>query len=67
MTREKIIETAYMTIIDALDWGSEREAGTDFAMFVEGIEALTSQLLKTAASKDHACNCNGGCNDWADK
>lgn len=57
MTREKIFEAAFITIADALEWGSDRDRGADFAMFVEGVDAMTRKLLDSLPENTHSCNC----------
>ena len=46
MEQSKVIEVAYKTIKNALECGCYREAGDDFAQYVDGIVGMTDALLE---------------------
>ena len=46
MKQSKVIEVAYKTIKNALEWGCDRNAGDDFAQYIDGVVGMTDALLE---------------------
>ena len=61
MKQSKVIEIAYKTIKDSLEWGLNNDCGDDFAQYVDGVVGMTDALLEemNQTVEPNTCKC-----DW---
>lgn len=61
MKQSKVIEVAYQTIKDALEWGADSSSNT-FSNYVDGVVGMTDALLKEMNQTVEPDNCDVDCN-----
>ena len=52
MKQSKVIEVAYKTIKDALEWGCNNDCGESFAQYVDGVVGMTDAMLQEIYTKE---------------
>lgn len=56
MKESKVVEVAYKTIKDALEWGLGSNEGDNFAQYVDGVVGMTDALLEEMGQTIDPCD-----------